>query len=210
MKQHLYSMALLFAAITGFAVTVLAQDALPKLPATGKATAAFIPAGWKVIHRTSTDFNKDKLMDEAMLLGSDQRSMLAILFAGNDGYQRSFTGTFSSAEYISKLGTRGNTLQLVFDLPSYSGGHLITVYARYQDADWYIIGYTEETHESYDAPAGRGNNPKGLLKDVNLVTGAVVEQTLRGNTKTPKKQYKQAKAPLVQLKDLDRLEVMNW
>ena len=208
MKQlHLLSLILLLLLKQSIAS---AQDTLPDLPTQGKTSGDFIPAGWQVLHEASGDFNKDQAADKALLLRSEQHYILLILLQEAQGFKRSFAGSFSSIDYISKLGTRNNTLQLVFDLPSYSAGHLINIYTRYQQEDWYIIGYTEESYDGYDEASGRKKNAGGQLKDVNLVTGEVAVYALKGKLKTLKQKSKQAKEPLLPLKNLDQLSIMNW
>jgi hypothetical protein len=209
MKHILLSMTIVLGVMANG--IVFAQEALPNIPAEGKTEQAFMPRGWKAAFNTIADFNKDNQTDKAMLIRSEQQNMLLILLAKADKtYTCSFAGSFSSIEYISKLSKRNNTLQMTFDLPSYPNGHFINVYSRYQNNDWYIIGYSEESYEGLDEASGNSKNAKGLVKDVNLVTGDVAEYTLKGKNKTPKKNYKQQKAPLLLLKDLDSLSVMNW
>lgn len=203
----------LFFFIAGLLLTgynAAAQETVPDIPFSGKAAGSFIPSNWQIQYDVKSDFNKDKAMDEALLIRSDQQYMLLLLLREGQTFKRSFAGTFNSIEYISKLGIRNNTLQLVFDLPSYSAGHMISIYVRYQQEDWYIIGYTEESYDSYDERSGKSKNPSGTLKDVNLVTGETAIYTLRGSSKTLKQKYKQAKAPLLLLKNLNQLSVMNW
>lgn len=187
-----------------------AQEAVPDIPFSNETASSFVPSNWQIQYNVKCDFNKDQAVDEALLIRSDQQYMLLLLLREGQTFKRSFAATFSSIEYISKLGIRNNTLQLVFDLPSYSAGHMISIYVRYQQDDWYIIGYTEESYESYDEHSGKSKNPPGTLKDVNLVTGETAIYTLRGSNKTLKQKYKQAKAPLLFLKDLNQLSVMNW
>lgn len=208
--MKLYSLLLLLLFAYG---SVFAQSRA-KLPTEGKNVAAFIPKGWKKTFSVESDFNKDGFNDAAMLITKDQQSELVILSKNEDeSYNRSFAETFSSIEYVSKLGKRSNTLEITFDLPSYSAGHIIKVYGRFQNYngiyDWMIIGYSEETYEDNDQ-AAKSKVAKGLFKDVNLVTGEVVESTIAGTKRTFKKKYKQKVETLIALKNIDSLPVMNW
>lgn len=189
--------------------TAAAQESLPSLPAEAANVNKFIPRGWKSDNLVKADLNKDSLEDAAFILHNDQQAMLVILLKKARSYSKSFAGSFSSIEYITKLNKRSNSLEIVFDLPSYSAGHLINIYSRYQDNNWMIIGYSEETHDDNDAAAAK-KQPGGLFKDVNLITGDVVEQTIKGTKKIFKRKYKQKTAPLLALKDIDQLPVMNW
>ncbi len=195
-------------------VTVVAQELQAKdLPVEANSVQKFIPKGWKQLYSATADFNKDQLDDVAILIGNNsQQSMLVVLLKEEDKitYLRNFASSFSSIEYISKIGKRGNTLQLTFDLPSYTAGHIINVYSRINaNGAFEIIGYSEESYEDNDQ-AAKSKVMKGLFKDVNLVTGEVVESTITGTKKTLKKKYKEKTKKLLLLQDIDKLPVMNW
>ena len=193
--------------------TLFAQEIQPKdLPVEANSISKFIPKGWKQTYSVTADFNKDQLDDVAILIGNSQQWMLVVLLKEEDKvtYLRDFASSFSSIEYISKIGKRGNTLQLTFDLPSYSNGHIINVFSRINaNGAFEIIGYSEETYEDNDA-AAKKKVLKGLFKDVNLVTGEVVESTIIGTKKTVKKKYKEKVKKLLLLGQIDQLPVMNW
>ena len=193
--------------------TLLAQEIQPKdLPVEANSVQKFIPKGWKQLHSTTGDFNKDQLEDVAVVIGNSKQWMLVVLMKEeyNVTYLRDFASSFSSIEYISKIGKRGNTLQLTFDLPSYSNGHIINVFSRINASGAFeIIGHSEETYEDNDA-AAKKKVLKGLFKDVNLVTGTVEESSIVGTKRTIKKKYKEKVKKLLLLGEIDQLPVMNW
>lgn len=190
-------------------VKVNAQTAeLPIISSVTQKAKDFIPNGWKQdkqVGELSEDLNNDGLADQCYIARKDGFSILFIIFARKDNYfVKSFAGVIYAAEYLSKISKRNKTLTLVFDFPSYDGTHLVTTYARYQNNDWYVIGYAEELS------TGSNKTTKGSLKDVNLVTGDVEEYSLAGTNKTLKKKHKEQKQPLLLLQNVDNLSVLNW
>ena len=181
---------------------------LPIISSVAQKAKDFIPNGWKEDKRVgevSEDFNNDGLQDLCYIARKDGVSILFIILARNDGYfVKSFAGVIYAAEYLEKINKRGKTLALTFDFPNYEGTHFVTTYARYQDKDWYVIGYKEDNY------TGNGKTTKGTGKDVNLVTGDIEEFTLAGTAKTLKKKSKEQKKPLLLLQNVDNLSVLNW
>jgi len=190
-------------------LAVNAQNAeLPIISSVAQKAKDFIPNGWKLdkkVGEANGDLNNDGLADQCYIAGKDGTSILFIIFAGKDGYFiRSFAGVIYAAEYLGKISMRNKTVALVFDFPTYESTHLVTTYARWQNNDWYVIGYA---HEMY---TGSNKTKKGTLKDANLVTGDVEEYALAGTNKTLKKKYKEQKQPLLLLQNVDNLSVLNW
>lgn len=181
---------------------------LPIISSVAQKAKDFIPNGWKEDKRVgeiSEDFNNDGLQDQCYIARKDGMSILFIILSRNDGYfVKSFAGVIYAAEYLEKINKRGKTLAFTFDFPNYEGTHFVTTYARYQDNNWFVIGYKEETY------TGSGKTTKGTLKDVNLVTGDVEEFTLAGTAKTLKKKSREQKKPLLLLQNVDNLSVLNW
>jgi len=201
--------AILFVLMLLVHAAVQAQDVkLPIISSVAQNAKDFIPNGWKLdktVGEVSEDLNNDGLTDQCYIARKDGTSILFIIFARKDGYfVKSFAGVIYSAEYLNKISKRNKTLVLVFDFPNYDGTHLVTTYARYQNNDWYVIGYADESY------TGAGKTIKGTLKDVNLVTGDAADYTLAGAAKTLKKKYKEQKKPLLLLQNVDNLAVLNW
>jgi len=201
-------------AITIFTILFLqsaanAQTAeLPIISSVAQSAKDFIPGGWKLdkkVGEVNADLNNDGLADQCYIARKDGTSILFIILARKDGYfVKSFAGVIYAAEYLNKISKRNNTVALTFDFPTYNSTHLVTTYARYQNNDWYVIGYAEEAY------TGSGKTSKGTVKDVNLVTGDVEESAVAGTSKTLKKRSKEKKQPLLLLQNVDNLAVLNW
>lgn len=199
------------AILSAFLLQTTAQAQNTNLPIISSVTPQakdFIPNGWvqdKAVGEVKEDLNNDGLADYCYIARKDGTSILFIVNGRKDGYfVKSFAGVIYAAEYCSKISRRNKTLSLQFDFPNYVGTHFVTTYARYQDNDWYVIGYAEEKF------TGNGKATKGTIKDVNLVTGDAEEYTLAGSNKTLKKKYKETKQPLLLLQNVDNLAVLNW
>jgi len=200
-------------AITVFTILLLQVEAnaqtaeLPIISSVAQNAKDFIPNGWKQdkqVGEVSEDFNNDGLPDHCYIARKDGVSILFIIHGRKDNYfVKSFAGVIYAADYLYKITKRNKTLALVFDFPS-EGTHLVTTYARYQNNDWYVIGYAEEAY------TGSNKTTKGTMTDVNLVTGDVEEYTLVGTKKTLKKKRKEQKQPLLLLQNVDNLSVMNY
>jgi len=189
-------------------LAVNAQNAeLPIISSVAQNAKDFIPNGWmldKKVGEANGDLNNDGLADQCYIARKDGTSILFIIFARKDGYfVKSFAGVIYAAEYLGKISTRNKTVALVFDFPTYMSTHLVTTYARWQNNDWYVIGYADEAYTG-------NKNKKGTLKDANLVTGDVEEYVLAGTNKTLKKKYREQKQALLLLQNIDNLSVLNW
>lgn len=208
---HHFFLRSLIAAIGICTITTMAvaqENDLPILSSVAETPERFIPNGWTKDATTKEikeDFNKDGLQDVCFLIRKEQQAILMILFARKDGYYvKSFAGVIYATEYLTQIGKRNGTLQLVFDFPAYEAVHMVTAYSRFQNGEWYVIGYTEESVD------GTTSKNKKLVTDVNLLTGDVEETTSEKGGTPVKKKSKQPKQPLTLLQNMDNLPVMNY
>lgn len=75
---------------------------------------------------------------------------------------------------------------------------------RYQDNDWYLIGYTDLLEHSRTAPQF------SISQDFNLLTGDYEERGLNNKLIVEKKHMKLAKKPLINLKDFKLNEIDSY
>ena len=213
----------------------LAQIDLNKIPAAGKNKEAFIPKGCTLLSSVEEDFNKDNLIDQAIVIeqnkayklkGEDcigkgrHAQVLLILFKQADNTykvslktQQLFTNDDCEDYFrFETLGKRTKTLQIVFvDESIRMIGSKYYCYFRFQNNDWYLIGYTNELIKVTDPDMGVWGS------DINLVTGAREDykllikpnsDVLEGPKKVTKKSKKKPK-PLIALSAL-KINTTEW
>ena len=203
----------------------ITQAQAPKIPATGNTPESFIPKGWTLVANTAEDFNKDKLVDAAIVIQSDKVKRIAesscreeclplalfIVFKQPDGTYKLSAVTqklFGTGDCMQfqEIGKRTGTLKLVFGDQSINGtSSEHEYYFRFQQNDWYLIGYKNEMAKN----AGMDMGVWGT--ETNLVTGATEQYKLKIDPKSdimdgPKEITNKTKSkpkPLVKLTELD-------
>jgi hypothetical protein len=213
----------------------LAQIDLNKTPAAGKNKEAFIPKGCTLLSTVEEDFNKDNLIDQAIVIeqnkayklkGEDcvgkerHAQVLLILFKRVDGNYKVSLKTQQlfinddCEDYFrfETLGKRNKTLQIVFADESIRDlGSKYYCYFRFQNNDWYLIGYTSELTKVTEPDMGVWGS------DINLVTGVREDyklinkpnsDKLEGPKKVTKKSKKKPK-PLIALSAL-KINTSEW
>jgi len=151
-----------------------AQIDLNKIPAAGKNKEAFIPKGCTLLSSVEEDFNKDNLIDQAMVIEQNGQALLILFKQADNSYkvslktQQLFTNDDSEGYFrFETLGKRTKTLQVVFvDESIRNLGSKYYCYFRFQNNDWYLIGYTNELTKVTEPDMGVWGS------DINLVTGA--------------------------------------
>ncbi|MGX7667601.1 hypothetical protein [Flavobacterium pedocola] len=185
----------------------------------------FPPAGWKIVGSCATDFNNDTILDKAYVIEEDKETIpkeaecmgepfhkkeLLIKFGAKNGTETTNFKTskvfgkcnwgIQGADAFDEIGNRKNTLKLSFS----TGGTYrssLSYYFRYQDNDWFLIGYEEV---SYDI-----SHEGQSVKEINYLTGKQdVYETLNGkNSKHEISNIK--KSGLLKLDGLDISEHHN-
>lgn len=180
------------------------------VPERGPTTQAFVPAGYKVTHSVNADFNADGTIDAAVIALKEQSGLLIVVLKNKDDtYRRSEVLSTDMLAYASKLAMRGNNIQIDFDLPAYSAGHIITVYSRLKNDSWELTGYSETSYEDLESKSGNSATPNGEFKDVNLLTGDVQLYKITGKKKALSGKQKE-KVVRYRLRELDQAPFMQW
>lgn len=182
----------------------------------------FPPVGWKIIGSCSTDFNKDNIIDNAYVIQENKETTskedecmgelfhkkeLIIKFGRKDGsYQTNFKTTkvfgkcnwgIQGTDAFDGIGNRKNTLKLSFS----TGGTLrsaLSYYFRYQNNDWFLIGYDEMT---YQVPS-----EDKYIKEINYLTGKKDTYEIINGESSQHKISNIAKSVLLKLGKLDSSE----
>lgn len=179
----------------------------------------FPPIGWKIIGSCSTDFNGDDIIDNAYVIQEKKetiskeeecmnepfnRKELIIKFGQKNGTEiMNFKSTkvfgecnwgIQGTDAFDEIGIRKKTLKLSFS----TGGTLRTsmsYYFRYQDNDWFLIGY-EET--SYQVPSD-----DQYIREINYLTGKQDQYEIINGKSSQHEISKIEKRELIKLRDLD-------
>ena len=171
-----------------------AQSSPPKIPATGRTPAAFVPAGYTELpdSRATGDLNQDGRSDVALVLAPKAESradydgetmpgrILVVLFATTQGYARAEQ---ASRVLLSKDGGgmygdpfAGLTIfRGVLSIDHYGGSSWrwsITSKFRYQQGGFYLIGETTNLSRTTGDCENLNGSPGGEYHDTNFVTGA--------------------------------------
>lgn len=175
-------------------------------PETGKAASDFIPNGYAIAGKAEADFNRDKLLDLAMVLqkqgGKEETEgaprWLVVLFKRADGrYALSLKS--SRAVPASGSGLRADeefmgpwAMNDTFKLRSgfSDGRHGVTTETqfRFQDGDWYVIG--ERSVHLGDVGGPEIQMAEGIVwtshgVDRNFLTGTRIETWACGGCDDP-------------------------
>lgn len=180
----------------------------------------FPPKGWKIVGSCSTDFNNDKIVDKAYVIQEDKETVskdnkiigtepfykkeLIIKFGLNDGgYKTNYKTSKIFGEWnwgiqgtnpFDEIGKRKNTLKLSFT----TGGTLrssLSYYFRYQDRDWFLIGYDEMT---YQVPY-----EDEYFKEINYLTGMKKSYEIINGKSSQSKILNIGKSRLLKLSEID-------
>ncbi len=197
----------------------------PAIPVSGNTPESFIPEGWTLVANTSEDFNKDKLIDAAIVIQSGESKTIAdyscqgayypqalfIVLKQKDGsYKLSLMTQKLFGSYdcftFQEIGKRSGTLKIVFMDGSINGTSSEHDYFfRLQQNDWYLIGYRNELAKNAGLDMGIWGT------DMNLVTGVTEDYRLKIDPDSdimdgPKEITRKTKTkpkPLLRLADLD-------
>jgi hypothetical protein len=179
----------------------------------------FPAEGWKIVGSCSTDFNNDKIIDKAYVIQENKttvskddecigesfnRKELIIKFGQNSGeYKTNYKTSkvfgkcnwgIQGTDAFGKIGNRKNTLKLSFS----TGGTLrssLSYYFRYQDGDWFLIGYDEMT---YQVPY-----EDKYIKEINYLTGMQESYEIIDGKSSQPEISNIGKAKLLKLSELD-------
>ncbi len=146
----------------------------------------FPPVGWEIVGSCSTDFNNDNIIDKAYVIQENRETIpkedecmsepfhkkeLIIKFGLKNGAEKTNYKTskvfgkcnwgIQGSDAFDEIGIRKNTLKLSFS----TGGTYrssLSYYFRYQDNDWFLIGYEEISYDiSHDGE---------YIKEINYLT----------------------------------------
>lgn len=133
----------------------------------------FPPKGWKIIGSCAADFNKDNFLDKAYVIQEEKETSIGAddeCIAGDPYYRKELiikfglstggytinhksTAIFGTCNWgiqgsdpFDEISTRKNTLKLAFSTGGTLRSHL-SYYFRFQENDWFLIGYEEETYQ---------------------------------------------------------------
>ncbi|MBX7147510.1 hypothetical protein K1X76_00365 [bacterium] len=203
-----------FALLAFFSFPVLAQ--VPTIPQAGASPQNFVPAGYFIKNQAEGDLNGDKLNDLALVLAPDWEKTIDIQ-PDNDKRDRYLVLAFKNPDNTYKLsavkgdfimckncgGVFGDPLD---NLSIERGAVVVSFYGgsrdrwgqvyrlRYQNNDWYLIGYTDSTNDGLEL--------SGTKVDVNWSTGVLVTEVQKGeNLVSSKKETR--KLPAVKLSELN-------
>lgn len=182
----------------------------------------FPPVGWKIIGTCSTDFNKDNIIDKAYVIQEEKETIskedychdepfhqkeLIITFGQADGTTKTILKTskifgkcnwgIQSTDAFDGIDKRKNTLKLSFT----TGGTLrssLAYYFRFQDNDWYLIGYDEMT---YQIPS-----EDKYIKEINYLTGKKNTYEIINGITSENEVSDIGKSELLKLSELDASE----
>jgi len=173
-----------------------------------------VPAGWSILEKydgpviVEGDLNKDEVADKVFIIEQNgdnneisQRNLLIAFGKKNGGYELSI-----EAEHAILNEDAGGTFGDPFDELKIDRGSILLKFMggssrwskifrfRYQDAGWYLIGFTKDSYESLD------DQIISLTDDYNLITGECLHDVLEdGDIETIKKNI--GIKPLVNLID---------
>lgn len=136
----------------------------PTLPSTGKKQKNFIPKNWKATKKISGDFNKDGLLDFALVIQkihpvrfSDSNYFPQILLIAFQKKNKTYglnTSTFKifgegnwgiNDQAFVNIGLQNSSLKITFC----TGGTLrayLNYYFKYQNNEWFLTEYTDEVY----------------------------------------------------------------
>ena len=184
----------------------------------------FIPKDWKILDSCSTDFNKDNIIDKVFVIQENKHTIsrgneecegdsilkkeIIIRFGlGKEKYKTSLKTSkifgkcnwgIQGTDAYSDISNRKNTFGITFT----TGGTLrsnLSYYFRYQDNDWFLIGYDEIT---YQVPY-----EDKYIKEINFLTGKQITYEIIGEKKTNTKSTNIGKKHLTKLIEFDASQV---
>lgn len=189
------------------------------IPNNGQSITAFIPKDYTIIDSVGADFNDDKLRDIALLVQGEitqydngkpyytKDDILIILFLQTDKtYKLSLKKSSNVSDSdvpadIKDVGKRNNMLKLVYELGTYPYSSTNSYFFRYQNKDWFLIGYLNEVDKG----------KKIIGEDYNLLNGSVEKYSMVKNKKTILSKYKIKIQPLKKLMNVNpwNFEIKN-
>lgn len=219
--QHLFLLIFLLASVTG-----MSQQTLPVilkgLPESGKSNTAFIPKGWKVVHKKTADFNDDKVNDMAMIAEGkalidgatsndqvDQMRIIVILFGDAGGYKLSVKMPLvlnsDAPYYLDSLSVRDGKLSFCFNIDTYPNGSGLDLAYRYKNNNWYLAGFTKDYYIGDEGV----KNPPHMLKIRDTETGITELYQLKGKTKMLKKKTRKTDKAMSPISEMSNIDVYN-
>jgi hypothetical protein len=211
--MHLKKIFIIISLLSISSLLIINGITIPVIKDKGKNFEEFIPKGWKVIKKIEGDFNKDKLIDVAAVIESENINkndtdepprILFILFRQADG---SYKLSIQNAKAVFKSDDGGVFGDPFAGLTLDRGSMLLDFYGgsaerwgysfrfRYQDNGWFLIGATINSNNV--------NTGEGATKDFNLLTGKMDLFETFADGKESKKLIDRGIRPLLNLKDFD-------
>jgi hypothetical protein len=199
--RSLLLLAMLF--ITGISFS---QQALLKIPASGKKISDFIPAGYDTLGIATGDLNKDLLGDHAMVLnwksedslskaGVEEDSIppriLVVLLKNGSGYTLAATSTTAImchecggvfGEPFASIAIE-NGILVIYHYGGSAWRWEYTHKFRYQQNDFFLIGTTTRSYWNVKMCDKLKDFAGTETKDVNWITGGYAEKKISENCK---------------------------
>ncbi|ETT45559.1 hypothetical protein MKZ07_29705 [Paenibacillus sp. FSL P4-0338] len=192
----------------------------PKPAAKADNINALIPAGWHILEPVlgekaiaKGDLNKDGVSDLAMVIEKnsvkDEASPRSLLIAFG-GKNNKYTLSIIAKNVILRADEGGVWGDPFDSLTIDRGSVLVSDYGgsnwrwynkyrfRYQDKDWFLIGYTSGSYFT-----GATTIDQADEDDINFLTGQFIERRTDEQGHTTTKKGTQRKKPLIRLKEFN-------
>ncbi|MBI4238461.1 MAG: hypothetical protein HY696_08615 [Deltaproteobacteria bacterium] len=155
-----------------------AGTAGPVVPRSGRSAQDFVPSGWTLERQLTDDLNRDGRPDFALLLSPADQQIDRLLVVGFGDAGGGFKLSAVKADLVMCQSCGGMLGDPLTDFRLERGVVVIQLYGgsrdrwgmtyrfRWQQNDWYLIGYTDEI----------GDTLLGTARtiDINWTTGAVI------------------------------------
>jgi hypothetical protein len=183
----------------------------PELPEKSNSLKSYIPQKWKILSEADGDLNKDGLSDKVMVIRSDAEDKaknnsprhLIILFGIKGGEYKLILNITKPIMKKNEGGSGGDPFSGIYInkgyllIEHYGGtGNLkwgMTYRYQYKKDDLYLIGKTLYSNKM--------NSRESLKKDVNLLTGKIIEDSSLASGKRSKKVSKEKRRTLKKLRN---------
>ena len=196
---RIVSFAVLLLCLGGGPACAAGGGGPPQIPPSGATINTFVPAGHHIEQKEEVDLDGDGLRDAALLIAPDCESeskdslqeqercwadgrMLVIVFRKpKGGFRLSVSKEIRSdvgnhGDHFDGMKVRGRTLSFGGGSSRCAGqvGKNFNFQYRYQDGDWFLIGFKEETwHGSTECDSGQFDQNRDFCPDLKLRSGEV-------------------------------------
>jgi hypothetical protein len=224
--KYLFFLIALFGTVFSFAQFT---EVLSKIPATGKTTSSFIPAGYDTITTVNGDMNKDNVADYAMVLKSVKedvertesdtnelpRRILVLLLKNEAGYSLA-AKTDQAILGKEEGGVFGDPFQSIriangVLIAEHYGGSAwrwaLTHKFRYQNTAFFLIGQTNYSFWNVKMCNKLKDYAGTDFEDINFVTGGYATKKISENCKVL--ENKKGKKPVKPLVKLEEFKITN-